>query len=392
MGGRASRWVWGVGLLLVGLIWFRFAPIPFAGPGLATGVFLAILARDPGPAGRKALLVNLSVVAFALTGIEAYFWYVIQLAPREQVNYPTGYEQRDEIMGYVPTKNATARVQAFYRGAMIYDVEYTIDSTGHRIAPPAGPVSPPACILFFGDSYTFGEGVPDTAALPYRLGIRTAGRYRVYNFAFHGYGPQQMLSALLSGRVKEGLTCEPRFAIYSMVPDHVARVSGLVPWGRHGPRYRLGDDQTVRLDGHFDDERPVAIPSWKTYLLYQTRKSALVQQIEKPRLRPEHMALFLAVINRAVKEIKGRFPACQFDLILWPHPYGELQALHDAVRDSLRARGIRVHEIEDVIPGYRSHPENYRIDPHDRHPNARADELVAAYLADSVLQLPAPTP
>jgi hypothetical protein len=74
---------------------------------------------------------------------------------------------------------------------LIYDVTYTIDADGLRIA--AGLDENPhdnRCMLFFGCSFTFGEGVDDHEAMPYVAG--TLANLRAYNFGFPGYGPHQM--------------------------------------------------------------------------------------------------------------------------------------------------------------------------------------------------------
>lgn len=78
------------------------------------------------------------------------------------------------------------------------------------------------CVLFFDDSLTFGEGVNDNQTMPYRVGMRSAGALRVYNFAFHGYGPHQMLAQIELGVVRDTIDCLPDHAIYQAIIPRIA--------------------------------------------------------------------------------------------------------------------------------------------------------------------------
>ena len=48
----------------------------------------------------------------------------------------------------------------------------------------------------------FGAGLNDTEAMPYQVGLKTNGDYRIYNFGVNAYGPHHMLSALEHGYVE----------------------------------------------------------------------------------------------------------------------------------------------------------------------------------------------
>jgi hypothetical protein len=59
---------------------------------------------------------------------------------------------------------------------------------------------------FFGDSMTFGQGVPDAYTLPQAFADATGHRWRVLNLAFPGYGPQQFLRSLETDIFRDLLT------------------------------------------------------------------------------------------------------------------------------------------------------------------------------------------
>jgi hypothetical protein len=372
--------------LVAALVWFRNLPAPFVGPTLAAGVFCLLEARDRQGQVARVVLVNLGVIFLTLGGIESYYWlHSPAHTPPKRIG-PPGYIVRDEALGYAPAQRAVAPVRMFHDDSVLYDVVYTIDSTGLRISQPPSPHHAKACALFFGDSFTFGEGVQDTESMPYRVSLRTAGRFHVYNFGFHGYGPHQMLAALETGRVNRVLDCAPRYAIYLALADDIDRAAGLASWDTHGPRYRLRSDGTPQLDGHFDD--PDSAGSWSTYLRYEIRKSALVTALQHLRIGPNELRLFLAIVTYSARRIEHMFPDCEFHVLVWPTALGQRGGLHARLIGGLRARGLRVHDVSEVLPTFLDHPEQYQLSRYDHHPNARALDSVAAYVVSTILEPP----
>ena len=86
------------------------------------------------------------------------------------------YYQSDDILGYRPIKN-TVKLSArrYYRDELLYDVRYTIGPDGLRQSMPFGDVNSPAgCVVFFGGSFTYGEGVNDHETMPFQVGQLTS--------------------------------------------------------------------------------------------------------------------------------------------------------------------------------------------------------------------------
>src|SRR5207247_10000624 len=124
------------------------------------------------------------------------------------------FTHADDTLRYAPDANRRVTARKLYRDQVLYDVTYTIGPDGLRVAPPAYDVAVGGCVVFFGDSVSFGEGVNDDQTFPYLVGLKTEGRYRIYNFAFSGYGPHQMLAALQAGRVARIVLCRSTRVIY----------------------------------------------------------------------------------------------------------------------------------------------------------------------------------
>src|SRR5262245_41293491 len=256
----------------------KVLPVPFIWIGLiwALVFFGGILClHKPWPPALALLLFNSSVMAAAFVSGEMY----LAVQKVESPTYSDGYRSKNDILGTAPISGTQARSTRSERGAKLYDVTYTIDSKGLRVAPPVKNSETASCILFFGCSFTFGEGLQDTETLPYQTGFQSEGRYRTFNFGFHGYGPHQMLAQIEHGLVRKVVDCRPEYAIYQAVPHHVARVAGKTLFGQHAPRYQVGTDGTVRLNGHFDDEKKALSPLEEN-IRWQLGKSAIYRFLE----------------------------------------------------------------------------------------------------------------
>lgn len=351
----------------VGVI--HYAPLPFAWLGLLWAALLGYGVVRSRTNARKLVCLYAALVPLVVGAVEARLW--LNQRERGQLDYSERYAQPDEILGYAPRKGQIAHSMRREGGRVVYDVTYTIGDDGLRIAPPYvdGPDGP--CVIFFGDSVTFGEGLDDAETMPYRTGIETGGRYRIYNFGFHGYGPHQMLAALERGLVANVIACEPRYAFYLAIFDHVSRVAGLRSWDVHGPRYALRGDDVV-LNGHFDDG--ALLPAW---IRDEMAKSLIVESMwERPEgVGPRDVELFVAIVDAARRRFERQYPGAEFHVLQW----GDDGGLAGRAWHELVARGLRVHRCSEALPGGSS--DGYTISERDQHPNARAHALLARYVA-----------
>src|SRR5262245_8045495 len=72
---------------------------------------------------------------------------------------------------------------------VIYDVVYTTGADHFRAVPAAD--HPERCVLLFGDSFTFGEGVNDDETSAAQIIIKSKGKVTAKNFGVAGWGPHQ---------------------------------------------------------------------------------------------------------------------------------------------------------------------------------------------------------
>jgi len=323
----------------------------------------------------RSMVFSVSVMLVTLAAAEWFF------SRRERFFLPASFDVpfylRDDALGTVPPKGVKVRATS-----KSYDVTYTIDANGLRVAPPERQKESVGCILFFGDSTMFGHGLEDNQTLPYQVGIQSGGRYRIFNFAFEGYGPHQMLSAIESGRVSRIVDCQPKYAIYLAITDHVRRVTGKIPYGKHSPRYVLNPEGTVRRDGDFETkEQPTS--GFRAELRQQLEKSAIYRlwsTSRGPLVSAADIDLMLAIVRQSRDLLRAEYPGIQFHVILGVPVKGTDREIYSDLVEGFGEMGVHFEQEKDMLPELVSNPRKYALSAYDRHPNALADHLLAAYV------------
>ena len=361
------------------LLILRAAPAPFFWLWLtwAAALFAAIFCVHG--VWLRPILFNLGFVACLLAGVEAYFIAHEYTPPI----FSDGFRVRDAVLGWAPTKGM--QVHAFKPGpaglfhhadGVLFDVTYTIDSNGLRVAPPRPKDDLAGTVLFFGCSFTFGEGLKDDETLPYEVSAQSGGRYRTFNFGFEGYGPAQMLAAIESGMVRRVVNTSPQYAYYVAIPNHVWRVAGRTAWGGHAPRYVLDAGGTLREAGHFEDRQPLALRLGLGQTVSgQLNKSATWRTLSMgdSRITGDDIRLYLAVVRRSRDLLTAEYPGIQFRVLLWPNQnVSQQRATYEELQDGFRRIGIPFERVEDILPGYETNRTPFILGSAGHHPNALA--------------------
>ena len=378
-------------------------PVAIAVPGLAGVVALGL--RAPVAAGvlavvvfvvtavvtRRTIVRGVLVAIAAVLGVSLAAEGLLRAgeaaSPKERFegSYATSayWNRQHPLLGYAPVPGAAVRSMKYVGDTLAYDVEYTIGADGLRRSAPADAASPagtdPICVLFFGDSITFGEGVPDEAAMPYRVGQLAGPGYRIYNFGFHGYGPHHMLAALERGVVRRVVDCPGRtIAVLQYDLGHVVRMRGS-PWDPHGPRYLPGDDGFMHAAGRFDEPAPPSAPEaparpWREVRIVQRIQSLF----DLPYYDADDVRWFRAAMLTAKRELEALFPDVRVHLIL-RDPWRD-----DDVVPFLEERGISVYPIRDILPDFSLTNSKYNLGL-DPHPNALQHDAIARYVVAHAL-------
>jgi hypothetical protein len=370
------------------------SPVPYVWGAIAAAIMSLYAAVVTTQEGVRALWVNIAVVSFMLGAIEGHLW--MQGPAERQMEYSEEFFMADDALGYKAAAARRIGHRAYGGDQLLYDVTYTLDSHGLRIAsPPSGTRAEfLPCVAFFGDSFTFGEGMADEQTLPYQVWKRLTPGYQTVNFGFLGYGPHQMLAALEQGRVESDGHCRPSQIIYQAIPSHVSRAAGLEAWDHHGPRYGQRSDGQVYQEGRFDDIRPTTTLQWLRFGHQQlhVRVQALLEASVLYRTllnshRPvtaEDIALFAAIVKTAKQAASRIYPGVTFHVLFWD--YDDDAVVGGLALSQLQAQGVIVHPISTILPGFPAARSRYEISPYDRHPNALAHARIADYVVQRLVR------
>lgn len=146
----------------------------------------------------RNIATTVASVLLCLAAVEAY---AVSQMPTTGGIWAQGLMSARPVLGWGPAHPGVFRHASIHRsGRVIFDVDYTIDEHLNRkvVSAPDGPA-----IAFFGDSFTFGFGLPDADTLPQAFADLTGRRIRVLNFGMIAYGPHQFLRALETGLYDE---------------------------------------------------------------------------------------------------------------------------------------------------------------------------------------------
>jgi hypothetical protein len=183
---------------------------------------------------RDGLLV-VSTLLFGLCVIEGVSRLI---EPRSQTIMTPGWSVLQPIIGWGPQHPGVFHAQKIdpKSNADIYNAEYTIDADLMRQVVSGSGL--PA-IIFFGDSYTFGDGVNDLDTWPQIFSDLNGRKQKVMNLAFTGYGPQQFLREMETGLYDHVIGQQPGLFVFLTAPWHAERTSCKSYWTPFAPRYAI---------------------------------------------------------------------------------------------------------------------------------------------------------
>lgn len=348
--------------------------------------------RRLGQLVRRRPMVAMAIGLLTMTGAVAVAEAVCGFLDRErgalitEVIGPQPFDVLDPVLGYQPKANAQARVILRRKGKTIYDIVYTIDGQHRRVTPGPGLKTGRQFILFFGDSFTFGEGVNDRETMPSRVASATPG-YAVYNYGCRGYGTQQMLARLDQEEIQREVPQQTGLLIYTFIDAHVERAIGsmrsFTGWAANTPYYALERGELVRKGSFATTRHP-----WVNAVYSVLGRSEILKYFRldiPPVVTPRDLELVCRLIDASRDQFRARFGSDRFYVVLYP---GSHRAT--AMSQRLQALGITVLDYSRLIDFYGD--QRYQI-PYDGHPTPQTHELIARHLVhDLGLGLPKDRP
>jgi hypothetical protein len=285
----------------------------------------------------------------------------------------------DKYLGWKLKKNSVRNTKKYVNGELVYEAKVTVDSLGLR-ATPSCIGSCDSAILFFGNSFMYGEGLDDSSTLPWQFSKMCDDRYPVYNFAVHGYGPHQTLAQIEFNFVTDAVQEDVKYIICQVLyPEHIQRICGVWEWTAYGPKYILDHNSQPQYSGNIK-------PSLLKYLIQKGffTKSAFIRHLTTyhKKVTPDQKELFKAIFLKSASLLKETYPDPEFHILLWDWTHGADNYIFDA----LASNDITIHDITSILPDNGLSNMKYKISPYDKHPNAFANKLIADYIVSHIIQ------
>jgi hypothetical protein len=322
------------------------------------------------------VLVGIMISVLLLVGIESVF-YIINTSGQKSdrtVWFEGGDIYRtDDILGYKPEAQAQVHSLKKINGQVIYDVIYSTDEYSRRITPLPNLKDRNKFILFFGDSFTFGDGVNDDETLPFYV-AQLAPDYQPYNYGFSGYGPQQMLAKLQSEHLNQEIKEKEGLVIYTFIDDHVPRSIGSMAvynqWGRLMPFYTLDANNNLVRQGNFTSGRPLLSA---LYIILGKSQTAKYFNINlPPGLYEHHFALTAKIIETARDTFVEKFGHDNFYVLFFP----DVSERANRIIPYLEKAGIKYLDYSTLY----DHSRSDLWIKGDAHPTAQGYKSVATTL------------
>ncbi|VFU08036.1 conserved membrane protein of unknown function [Methylocella tundrae] len=366
--------------ILVGLIVWLELTHPFPMFRLATFILVfVLLVRLAFAAKGKArdFLIVLASTAFGLAIAEG----AANVAQPEGggLTITHGWSVRQPIMGWGPDHAGTAHAEKRdpKTNALIYKADYTIDS---NLLRETHSIDHGPAIVFFGDSYTFGDGIQDNETLPQVFADSLDRKQRVLNLGFTGYSPQQFLREMETSRFDAVIGPDPKLFVFLTAPWHAERTACKAYWTPHAPHYALEDGKIV-YKGDCNEGANLLLREW-------LENSAAYRWLIDPyrhQLNHDDVDVYVSTLEAAVKLAKDKYgvPTLIPYLRVPPEYLRKTGFTDDAIMARLRDAGAIV--IDASLDAQKNAGAVISIQG-DGHPTPLANRLRAEMITNYIKQ------
>ncbi|MBS0518398.1 MAG: SGNH/GDSL hydrolase family protein [Proteobacteria bacterium] len=322
-------------------------------------------------------LIALYSLSLGLAAVETLSLIQSPPARTSSVQTPGGLFADNPVLGWAADRPGPVREikTDLATGHTIFDATYTIDADGLRrtVSPADRPT-----VAFFGDSWVFGEGVADAAAMPQVFADLSEGRWRVLNFGFPGYGPEQFLRAVETGIDDRLLGPDLKYAVFTTFADQIRRTDCSASYVIRAPRYALDAAGQATFAG------PCYGGAARAAMEVVTNTAIYKRYVEPYRaiIRRDDVALYVATILRAAALVKEKYGAATvviYDRVKESDYFAAAGVTDDEIMARLRRGGVLVLDMS--IAGRLPQGVDAIIEG-DGHPSAAAQRARAEVLTD----------
>ncbi len=265
-----------------------------------------------------AVLIGLVSCFVLISAIEGCLRIFKSRVVRIEIEYPDMYYEKYDFGVKKPRLGINKSTSISKKtGKTIFDVVYSADEYGRRITPLKNRIQRNKFVLFFGGSFTYGQGVEDNQTLPFGVGNK-APQYTSYNYGFHGLGPFDILAKIENINFHKEVKEKNGILIYTYIDGHIHRTVGsmvVMGWMSDGVYYQHNHKGLVRC-GSFETGRPILTAIYKTLNKSEILK---VLKINFPiTFKDRHIILVAETIAKMQKEFKKKYPYSSFYVLIYP--------------------------------------------------------------------------
>jgi hypothetical protein len=348
--------------------------------GLAAILGLAGVVLFHGDRWRTGALVA-AAVALSLVMLDAFAGLLTPTpvdAGLVRTITPKWWPQPDPVVGFRPLPNSEAIATASWGPDLIYRRTYHFDADSARVGP-SGPAGGDT-YLFLGDSFVFGQGLLDDETLAAQFARANDYKVRSINLGVPGYAPNHLIRLFESGLLDRYRSQKVKAVVTWIIPAQLARVTGDGSWLGSSPRYVL-EGGVLRHTGTFNEHRLLNPLAGARYLLGQ--QFAFIDAIGMKQRQAEQIELYIAMLLRLRQDAQEKFGAPLLVIFSWPDVdaqpgYGVSefpQPVLVEVLGRLRKLGLSLMSVDRLTHQYNA---SRLLIPHDGHPNAFSNQLIAA--------------
>ena len=270
--------------------------------------------------------------------------------------------------GYVYPPNSHRQEELYADDSLLLKANYNFDSLGRRktinhTAKKSGAV------LFFGCSFTYGDGVSDFETLPSQYADIDSNS-TVFNYAIDGWGPQQSLQLLRLRNLCRETQTDTAIGIYVWIDDHLQRAtlfkSHYVGWTHSFPCFLLQKDSLV-YKGSFE-----SYYKWCGLFFELLNHSVFFDGIDIPNtISDKDYKLSAAIIANCKNRFATQFKQNKFVVFIYPGSSKKITYFLD------------YYHIHYIIGNDTLLSESDYF-PKQGHPKALANKKLAIVLKDSI--------
>ncbi|MRS59823.1 hypothetical protein [Larkinella terrae] len=326
---------------------------------------------------QSALVSLITFILFYLI-LEGVFGLLLRLRP-DPVVAPNVITERldtqnssipDSLLGYRAKPGFSVDFVAKVGNKVFDTIRIHIDSLSRRVVPmvpkPSAPINKYA--LFFGCSFTYGEGVDEKKTMPYYFSQLTG--YHAYNYGFSGYSPLHMLGLLQSRNLPSEVEEKEGVAIYTYINHHINRVTPHTHWLRFmDGRIPYLNPKTMVIEGTIANKQPT-----KKQLIDWMYKSNIREYFAvgfPGRYYTHHYQRMVDVVRKSKELYQAQFKNNNFYLLIFPG-----QPMEPEMKKLFQEAGIQMLDYSNLFDS-----RKYMLPFDASHPNGEAYRMVMEKLA-----------